>query len=52
LVCLGHAIRRYYQILGVHPDAIQEVIKEAWIFSVKAFHPEKFSGSSQPQQRT
>ena len=42
--------RDYYRILGVRPDATKEEIKEAWIFGVKAFHPDKFAGSSQRQQ--
>ena len=45
-------MRRYYQILGVSPNATQAEIKEAWIFSIKAFHPDKFSGSSRKQQET
>jgi S1-C subfamily serine protease len=44
-------VRRYYQILGLSPDATQEQIKEAYIFSLKAFHPDKFAGSSLEQQR-
>jgi hypothetical protein len=43
-------MRRYYEILGVRPDATQDDIKEAWIFCLKAFHPDKFAGSSQRQQ--
>jgi DnaJ domain len=42
--------RDYYRILGVRSDATQNEIKEAWIFGVKAFHPDKFAGSSQRQQ--
>lgn len=42
--------RDYYRILGVRPDATSEEIKEAWIFGVKAFHPDKFATSSQRQQ--
>ena len=44
-------MRRYYQILGVSPNATLQEIKEAYIFSHKAFHPDKFSGSSAEQQR-
>jgi hypothetical protein len=44
-------MRDYYRILGIRPDATQDEIKEAWIFSVKAFHPDKFAGSS-PRQNT
>ena len=43
-------MRDYYKILGIRPDATQAEIKEAWNFSVKAFHPDKFAGSSQRQQ--
>ena len=43
-------MRRYYQILGVPPYANPAEIKEAWLFSLKAFHPDKFSGSSKQQQ--
>ena len=43
-------MRDYYRILGIRPDATQGEIKEAWNFSVKAFHPDKFAGSSQRQQ--
>jgi len=42
--------RDYYSILGVRHDATPSEIKEAWIFGVKAFHPDKFAGSSQRQQ--
>ena len=42
--------RDYYRILGVRHDATQGEIKEAWIFGVKAFHPDKFAGSSERQQ--
>jgi DnaJ-like protein len=45
-------VRRYYQILGVSPDATPEEIRAAWLFSIKAFHPDKFSRSSPEQQRT
>jgi S1-C subfamily serine protease len=45
-------MRRYYQILGVSPDATPEEIKAAWLFSIKAFHPDKFSSSSAQHQRT
>lgn len=45
-------MRRYYQILGVSPKATSEEIKAAWLFSIKAFHPDKFSRSSPEQQRT
>src|SRR6476661_130133 len=43
-------MRNYYRILGIRPDATREEIKEAWTFSVKAFHPDKFAGSSPRQQ--
>jgi DnaJ domain len=43
-------VRNHYRILGIRPDATQEEIKEAWSFFVKAFHPDKFAGSSQRQQ--
>ena len=43
---------RYYEILGVSPFATEGEIKQAWLFSVKAFHPDKFSRSSPSQQRT
>ena len=43
-------MRDYYRILGIRPDATQADIKEAWNFSVKAFHPDKFAGSSERQQ--
>lgn len=43
-------MRDYYRILGIRPDATQAEIKEAWNFSIKAFHPDKFAGSSQRQQ--
>src|SRR5260370_32592803 len=42
-------MRAYYKILGIRPDATQAEIKEAWNFSIKAFHPDKFAGSS-PRQ--
>lgn len=45
-------MRRYYQILGVSPNATPEEIKAAWLFSIKAFHPDKFSTSSPQQKRT
>jgi len=45
-------MRDYYRILGIRPDATQDEIKEAWIFSVKAFHPDKFTSSSPRQQAT
>ena len=45
-------MRRYYQILGISPNATPEEIKAAWLFSIKAFHPDKFSSSSPQHQRT
>lgn len=45
-------MRRYYQILGIRENATQEEIKAAWLFMVKAFHPDKFVGSSFQQQQT
>jgi DnaJ domain len=42
--------RDYYRILGVRHDATQGEIKEAYLFGVKAFHPDKFAGSSERQQ--
>src|SRR5262249_36489932 len=43
-------MRDYYRILGIRPDATREEIKDAWNFSVKAFHPDKFAASSPRQQ--
>jgi curved DNA-binding protein CbpA len=43
-------MRDYYRILGIRADATQAEIKDAWNFSVKAFHPDKFAGSSLRQQ--
>src|SRR5438552_16913961 len=43
-------MRDWYRILGIKPDATREEIKEAWLFSIKAFQPDKFAGSSQRQQ--
>jgi TonB family protein len=43
-------MRNHYGILGIRPDATRDEIKDAWNFSVKAFHPDKFAGSSQRQQ--
>ena len=43
-------MRNYYTILGIRPDATRDEIKDAWNFSVKAFHPDKFTGSSPRQQ--
>lgn len=43
-------MRQYYRILGVSPTATQAQIKDAWLFSLKAFHPDKFFGSSKQQQ--
>src|SRR2546423_2024685 len=43
-------MRRYYQILGVSPTASPQEIKEAWLFSLKAFHPDKFANASRHQQ--
>src|SRR5437870_4809746 len=43
-------MRDYYRILGIRSDATQEDIKDAWNFSVKAFHPDKFASSSPRQQ--
>ena len=45
-------MRDYYRILGIRPDATQDEIREAWTFSVKAFHPDKFAGSSSHQNAT
>jgi curved DNA-binding protein CbpA len=50
IAALCTPMRDHYRILGIRPDATQEEIKEAWSFSVKAFHPDKFAGSSQRQQ--
>jgi len=43
-------MRRYYQILGISPTASPQEIKEAWLFSLKAFHPDKFADASRHQQ--
>src|SRR2546423_14642552 len=43
-------MRRYYQILGVSPTASPQEIKDAWLFSLKAFHPDKFASASRHQQ--
>jgi len=43
-------MRDYYRILGIRSDASPTEIKEAWNFGVKAFHPDKFAGSSERQQ--
>jgi DnaJ domain len=43
-------MRDYYRTLDIRPDATQAEIKDAWNFSVKAFHPDKFAGSSHRQQ--
>jgi S1-C subfamily serine protease len=43
-------MRRYYQILGVSPTAAPEEIREAWLFSLKAFHPDKFASSPREQR--
>jgi Flp pilus assembly protein TadD len=45
-------MRDYYRILGIRSDATREEIKDAWNFSVKAFHPDKFASSSPRQQTT
>lgn len=45
-------MRRYYEILGVPSGATPAEIREAWLFSVKAFHPDKFSSSSEHQKQT
>jgi hypothetical protein len=44
-------MRDYYRILGIRSDATRDEIKEAWNFSVKAFHPDKFASSSESQQK-
>jgi S1-C subfamily serine protease len=43
-------LRRYYQILGIAPTASPQEIKEAWLFSLKAFHPDKFADAPRHQQ--
>jgi TPR repeat protein len=43
-------MRNHYRILGIRSDATREEIKDAWNFSVKAFHPDKFATSSARQQ--
>jgi TPR repeat protein len=43
-------MRNHYRILGIRSDATREEIKDAWNFSVKAFHPDKFASSSAGQQ--
>jgi hypothetical protein len=43
-------MRRYYPILGISPKATPEEIREAWLFSLKAFHPDKFARSSARQR--
>src|SRR4051812_29847189 len=45
-------MRRYYHILGISPKASAEEIREAWLFSLKAFHPDKFAMSSARQRAT
>lgn len=50
-------MRNYYAILGLPRSATQQEIKDAHHFFVKAFHPDKFAGSSgveraQAEERT
>lgn len=43
-------MRNYYQILGISPDANEKEMKAAWIFNLKAFHPDKYACSSPEHQ--
>jgi curved DNA-binding protein CbpA len=40
-------MKNYYQILEIASDASQDVIKEQYRFLVHAWHPDKFSNSTQ-----
>ena len=41
---MSEAIRDYYKILGVKPDASEEKIRERWLELVKHHHPDLESG--------
>ena len=40
-------MKNYYEILEVEPDAMQDEIKEQYLFLIQAWHPDKFPNPAQ-----